>query len=136
MNRAIDRKYIDKVLAALKYCGSGTFCEECPVEEGVCKCSSGEFITSHAAAIIEGLLEERKRGRWMLSAHCAEDAHRCFVFAACSECGEDKEIWSGNFVGVPDYIVKDTALQYAKRVKVSNYCPYCGAEMEEVNDAI
>ena len=69
-------------------------------------------------------------GRWIMEAHDERVNYRWNVTAECSECcDERKEIWAGFFPGVPPYIARDVALVSAKGVKLSNYCPNCGAKM-------
>ena len=70
-------------------------------------------------------------GRWILEAHDERVNYRWNVTAECSECcDEQKEIWAGFFPNVPDWLARDTALIDAKSVKLSNYCPNCGAKMD------
>ena len=53
------------------------------------------------------------------------------VTAECSECcDERKEIWAGFFPDVPPSIARGAALVSAESVKLSNYCPNCGAKMD------
>lgn len=74
--------------------------------------------------------EPVKHGRWILKANKEPSNYRWNVTAECSECCDEKgEIWGGFFPGVPDWLARDTALLYAKDVKISNYCPNCGAYM-------
>ena len=76
--------------------------------------------------------EPVRHGRWILKAHDKRVNYLWTVTAYCSECcDEEKEIWSGHFPGVPDCIAKDVALDSASTVKSSNYCPKCGAKMDE-----
>jgi len=75
--------------------------------------------------------EPVRHGRWILEAHDERVNCRWNVTARCSECSdEENEIWAGFFPGVPDCIAKDVALQDARQVKLSNYCPNCGAKMD------
>ena len=72
-----------------------------------------------------------RHGRWILEAHDERVNYRWNVTAECSECcDEQKEIWAGFFPNVPDWLARDTALIDAKSVKLSNYCPNCGAKMD------
>ena len=77
-----------------------------------------------------------RHGRWILEAHDERVNYRWNVTAECSECcDEQKEIWAGFFPDVPPSIARDAALVSADSVKLSNYCPNCGAKMDgdEVN---
>ena len=70
-------------------------------------------------------------GEWVLTVHNQIVNGRRSVTAQCSECCEDKgEIWAGFFPGIPDDIADSVALQSAESVKISNYCPNCGAKMD------
>lgn len=70
-------------------------------------------------------------GEWVLEVHDEGVNYRWHVTAECSECcNEKKEIWAGFFPDVPDHIAKFISLQEAERVKLSNYCPNCGAKMD------
>lgn len=70
-------------------------------------------------------------GRWLLEAHDERVNYRWNVTAECSECcDEQKEIWAGFFPNVPPSIARDAALVSAESVKLSNYCPNCGARMD------
>ena len=89
-------------------------------------------------AIIEDLTKfpaadvvEVRHGRWILEAHDERVNYRWNVTAECSECcDEEKEIWAGFFPNVPDWLARDVALESAKSVKLSNYCPNCGCRMD------
>ena len=75
-------------------------------------------------------------GRWILEAHDERVNYRWNVTAECSECcDEQKEIWAGFFPNVPPPIARDVALVSAESVKLSNYCPNCGAKMDGDDDA-
>lgn len=75
-------------------------------------------------------------GRWILEAHDERVNYRWNVTAECSECcDEQKEIWAGFFPNVPPCIARDVALISAESVKLSNYCPSCGAIMDGDNNA-
>ena len=72
-----------------------------------------------------------RHGRWILEANKERTNYRWSVTAECSECcDERKEIWGGFFPNVPDCIARDVALVSAKYVKLSNFCPNCGAKMD------
>lgn len=72
-----------------------------------------------------------RHGRWILEAHDERVNYRWNVTAECSECcDEKKEIWAGFFPNVPPPIARDVALISAESVKLSNYCPNCGAKMD------
>ena len=72
-----------------------------------------------------------RHGRWILEAHDERVNYRWNVTAECSECcDEQKEIWAGFFPNVPPCISRDAALVSAESVKLSNYCPNCGAKMD------
>ena len=79
--------------------------------------------------------EPVRHGRWILEAHKERVNYRWNVTAECSECcDEKKEIYAGFFPGIPDYLAKDVILDSAKSVKLSNYCPNCGADMRGDSD--
>ena len=72
-----------------------------------------------------------RHGRWLLQANNERTNYRWNVTAECSECCDDKkEIWAGFFPNVPDWLARDVALESAKSIKLSNYCPNCGAKMD------
>ena len=77
-----------------------------------------------------------RHGRWILEAHDEMVNYRWNVTAECSECcDEQKEIWAGFFPNVPPTIARDVALVSAESVKLSNYCPNCGARMDGDSNA-
>ena len=72
-----------------------------------------------------------RHGRWILEVHDERVNYRWNVTAECSECcNEKKEIWAGFFAYIVPSIARSVALTSAKRVKLSNYCPNCGAKMD------
>ena len=106
------------------------------------RCKQSEDATTLTAAVITELqcfvqsqptadVAEVRHGRWILEAHDERVNYRWNVTAECSNCcDEKKEIWAGFFPNVPDWLARDTALIDAKSVKLSNYCPNCGAKMD------
>ena len=85
------------------------------------------FIKNRPAADVAPV----RHGRWILEAHDERANYRWNVTAECSECcDEQKEIWAGFFPNVPSPIARDAALVSAESVKLSNYCPNCGARMD------
>ena len=85
------------------------------------------FIKNRPAADVAPVVH----GRWILEAHDERVNYRWNVTAECSECcDEQKEIWAGFCPNVPPCIAKDVALISAESVKLSNYCPNCGAKMD------
>ena len=96
-------------------------CRACWVDDTL------DYIDSESAADVEPV----RHGRWLLQANNERTNYRWNVAAECSECcDEKKEIWAGFFPNVPDCIARDVALESAKSVKLSNYCPNCGAKMD------
>ena len=72
-----------------------------------------------------------RHGLWILEAHDERVNYRWNVTAECSECcDERKEIWAGFFPNIDPSIARSVALASAKSVKLSNYCPNCGAKMD------
>ena len=76
-------------------------------------------------------------GQWVLTVHEEQCNFRWNVTAECSECQHSKgEIYAGNFSGFPKDLVESMLPMYAKKVKLDNYCPNCGAKMDgDGNDA-
>lgn len=78
---------------------------------------------------------ERKRGEWVYEAQKENSNYGWNVTAECSECcGEKKVVWRGLFPGVPDWHARNVALQSAESVKLSNFCPNCGADMRRTEE--
>ena len=70
---------------------------------------------------------------WIYETHKEPSNYFWNVTAECSNCcDEQNEIWRGCFQNCPDWLSRDTALICAKEVKLSNYCPNCGAQMDEL----
>ena len=70
-------------------------------------------------------------GRWELTAHEEYSNYRWNVTAECSECHRSKgEIYAGFFTGFPKDLARSLVLDCAKKVKLDNYCPNCGAKMD------
>ena len=99
----------------------GVRCRACWVDDTL------DYIDSEPAADVAPV----RHGRWLLEANKDKVNCRWNVTAECSNCcDEKKEIWAGFFPNVPDWLARDTALIDAKSVKLSNYCPNCGAKMD------
>ena len=91
--------------------------------ENVCRRAIERILAADVAPVVHG--------RWILEAHDERVNYRWNVTAECSECcDEQKEIWAGFFPNVPSPIARDAALVSAESVKLSNYCPNCGAKMD------
>jgi hypothetical protein len=98
---------------------------------------TGEGIT-YLAVPVEAIekaptieAEPVRHGKWLLEVHEEGVNCRWNVTASCSECCDKcEEIWAGFFPGIPAWLAKDIALQDAKEVKLSNFCPNCGAKMD------
>ena len=87
--------------------------------------------TGYIVAIPPSDVAPVRHGRWILEAHDERVNYRWNVTAECSECcDEQKEIWAGFFPDVPSPIARGAALVSAESVKLSNYCPNCGAKMD------
>ena len=85
------------------------------------------FIKNRPAADVAPVVH----GRWILEAHDERVNYRWNVTAECSECcDEQKEIWAGIKKNVANPIARDVALINTESVKLSNYCPNCGAKMD------
>ena len=92
---------------------------------------SGEEFESAILKIPVADVSPVRHGRWILEAHDERVNYRWNVTAECSECcDEQKEIWAGFFPDVPSPIARGAVLVSAESVKLSNYCPNCGAKMD------
>ena len=100
---------------------NGVRCRACGIGDAI------DIIEDAPAADVAPVVH----GRWLLQANNERTNYRWNVTAECSECcDEEKEIWAGFFPNVPDWLARDVALESAKSVKLSNYCPNCGAKMD------
>lgn len=98
--------------------------KEGTIQEAIKMVSFPEYTPSADVAPV-------RHGQWILEAHDERVNYRWNVTAECSECcDEQKEIWAGFFPNVPSSIARDVALVSAESVKLSNYCPNCGAKMD------
>jgi endogenous inhibitor of DNA gyrase (YacG/DUF329 family) len=89
-----------------------------------------EIFDAPAADVVE-----RKRGEWVLEAHKENSNYGWNVTAECPECHDEKKVvWRGLFPNFCDALAKETALDNAKSVKLSNFCPNCGADMRGAED--
>lgn len=91
----------------------------------------GQTMKRYIKRVPAADVAEVRHGRWMLEAHDECTNYRWNVTAECSECcNGQEEIWWGLFPNVPPSLAKSVALQSAAEVKLSNYCPNCGAKMD------
>ena len=122
MAEYIEREATVKLLRSL---GSRDYRrEKGTIQEAIKMVSFSEYTPAADVA-------EVRHGRWILEAHNERVNYRWNVTAECSECcDEKKEIYADFFPGVPDYLAKDVILDSAKSVKLSNFCPNCGAIMD------
>ena len=92
-------------------------------------------IEAVADYLLDNGVTVRERGRWHLEAHEENANFRWNVTAECPYChSEKKEIWAGFFPGFPKTLAEYYCLESAKTVKLSNFCPYCGADMRGEED--
>ena len=122
MAEYIEREATVKLLRSL---GSRDYRrEKGTIQEAIKMVSFSEYTPAADVA-------EVRHGRWILEAHNERVNYRWNVTAECSECcDEKKEIYADFFPGVPDYLAKDVILDSAKSVKLSIFCPNCGAIMD------
>lgn len=109
------------------------FCERCNEEMSESPCEPSECFAREVIIGVPAVdVAPVRHGRWILEAHDERVNYRWNVTAECSECcDEQKEIWAGFFPNVPPSIARSVALVSAESVKLSNYCPNCGARMDE-----
>lgn len=118
----------EETIKRIKEC----YCTGCNSYNGVrCRaCGTGDAIDMIEDTTADDVAQV-VHGRWILEAHDERVNYRWNVTAECSECcDEQKEIWAGFFPNVPSPIARDAALVSAESVKLSNYCPNCGAKMD------
>lgn len=90
-----------------------------------------ETVMEYAESLPAADVAPVRHGYWILESHKERVNSRWNVTAECSECcDEEKEIWVGFFPGVPDSMAREIALMDAEQVKLSNFCPNCGAKMD------
>ena len=107
-------------------------CNGCNIEFDDQPCEPDDcYIRKKLMEVTSADVAKVRHGRWILEAHDERVNYRWNVTAECSECcDEQKEIWAGFFPNVPPSIARDAALVSAESVKLSNYCPNCGAKMD------
>ena len=93
--------------------------------------SDSALLLAIRVALDKAPAVEVVHGSWVLTAHEEYSNFRWNVTAECSECHHDKgEIYAGFFPGFPKDLARNIVLDCAKRVKLDNYCPNCGAKMD------